>query len=99
MSNKPTTFNYQDYIKALEQLKNFEWIPIEDGLPEVDKDGYSDYILLSFDNADFICIGHYRIDLDGGGAFYDGDDDRPLMSIGLFVNAWMSLPKPYREEE
>lgn len=99
MSDKPIVFNYKDYVRIREQLKQYDWIPIEDRLPEVGRDGYSDYILLSFDNADFICIGHYRVDPDGGGAFYDGDDDRSLMSIGLFVNAWMKLPKPYREEE
>ena len=74
-----------------------EWIPILDGdgqMPEVDDEGYSDYILLSFRNAPFLCIGQYREDEEGG-AFYDGDDENPLTKMGLFVNAWMPLPERY----
>lgn len=47
MSDKPIVFNYKDYVRIREQLKQYEWIPIEDRLPEVGRDGYSDYILLS----------------------------------------------------
>lgn len=77
-----------------------DWIPILDGdgqMPEVDDKGYSDYILLSFRNASFLCIGQYREDEEGG-AFYDGDDENPLTKMGLFVNAWMPLPEPYKAE-
>lgn len=77
-----------------------QWIPVMDGdgrMPPVDDDGYSEYILLSFSNASFLCIGQYREDKDGG-AFYDGDDEEPLTRIGLFVNAWMPLPDPYQED-
>ena len=28
-----------------------------------------------------------------------GDEDKPYIGYGLVVNAWMPLPKPYREEE
>ena len=76
-----------------------KWIPIYDGdgkMPPVDEDGESDMILLSFSNGNFVCIGRYREDEDGG-AFYDGDEEDPLTMIGLYVNAWMPLPKPYRE--
>lgn len=75
------------------------WIPILDGdgqMPEVDDKGYSDYILLSFRNASFLCIGQYREDEEGG-AFYDGDSENPLTKIGLFVNAWMPLPERYHD--
>lgn len=78
-----------------------EWIPILDGdgqMPEVDEEGYSDYILLSFRNASFLCIGQYREDEEGG-AFYDGDDENPLTKMGLFVNAWMPLPERYKGNE
>ena len=77
------------------------WIPILDGdgqMPEVDDEGYSDYILLSFRNASFLCIGQYRVDEEGG-AFYEGDDEDPLTKIGLFVNAWMPLPERYKGNE
>lgn len=71
------------------------WIPIDEMLPEVNEDGYSDYILLSFENFSLPTIGMYWKDEDGSGAFHDGDDDRTLASYGLFVNAWMPLPKRY----
>ena len=31
--------------------------------------------------------------------FIRGDEDKPYIGYGLVVNAWMPLPKPYREEE
>lgn len=31
-----------------------------------------------------------------GGVFYPGDDECSYIHYGLFVNAWMSLPEPYR---
>ena len=34
---------------------------------------------------------------DEGGTFYPGDDEKSYSSYGFFVNAWMPLPKPYRE--
>ena len=78
-----------------------DWIVIneddETTLPPVNEYGDSDYVLLSFDNADFPCIGQYRKDRDGG-AWYDGDSMKPLIKWGLIVNAWMPCPKPYREE-
>ena len=43
-------------------------------------------------------IGRYEVDKDGGGTFYPGDDERSYISYGLFVNARMELPKPYRED-
>ena len=64
-----------------------KWIPITERLPEDDK-----YIMVSFDNFTLPDIG-------GNGAFYPGDDDKGYASYGLFVNAWMPLPEPYRESE
>ena len=52
--------------KALEELKKGldpGWISVMDGdgeMPKVDEDGYSEELLLSFENADFICLGQYR---------------------------------------
>ena len=87
--------------EVMERLNSMNWIPIldRDGqMPEVDDEGYSDYILLSFRNASFLCIGQYREDEEGG-AFYDGDSENPLTKIGLFVNAWMPLPERYKGNE
>ena len=36
---------------------------------------------------------------DEGGTFYPGDDEKSYSSYGIFVNAWMPLPEPYREEQ
>ena len=80
-------------------MKVNEWIPIDEQLPEVDEDGYSNYILLSFDNFSVPCIGMYRVEEDGSAAFYEGDDEWSLVSYGLIVNAWMPLPECYREDE
>lgn len=84
--------------EAVKALKADGWIPINERLPEVDEDGESkDYVLLSFANASFLCIGDYRIDKEGSGAFYDGDDDDTIPT-SLVVNAWQPLPDPYRPE-
>ena len=56
------------------------------------------YILVSFENFILPGIADYRVDDDGSGAFYAGDEDYTYLSVGFFVNAWMPLPKPYREE-
>ena len=83
--------------EAINVLKADGWIPVEEQLPEVDEDGMSDDILLSFANATFLCIGIYDPVRDTRGAFYDGDDDdKPLEKIGLIVNAWQPLPEPYQ---
>lgn len=70
-----------------------KWIPISEKLPEKDE-----YILLSFSNYSGLVLGRYEED-DGGGAFYEGDSLTPLTQYDVFVNAWMPLPKPYREME
>ena len=73
------------------------WIPVTQ-LPELDEDGYSDKLLLSFSNFSLPTVGEYRV-TDGEGHWYDGDDDKPLEDYGLKVNAWMKLPEMYEEEE
>lgn len=78
---------YQDGLNAN------RWIPVEERLPEEDE-----YILLSFANFILPAIGRYEKNNDGSGNFYLGDKDKTLLSYGLFVNAWMPLPEPYREE-
>ena len=53
---------------------------------------------LYFDNYILPDIATYRVDDDGSGAFYPGDEDYTYLSVGLYVNAWMPLPEPYKEE-
>ena len=70
------------------------WIPVSERLPDADK-----YILVSFENFTISDIGRYETDKDGSGAFYPGNDDKSYVEYGLFVNAWMPMPEPYRESE
>ena len=69
------------------------WIDINDRLPDP-----GEYVLVSFENECIttVDIGTYRIDADGNGAFYHCDDDVSYATFGVFVNAWMPLPKVYR---
>ena len=81
----------------MQTYNNKHWIPVnpddEDTFPKDDN-----YILVSFENADFVDIGRYEQDEEGG-AFYPGDLDKSYTSISMIVNAWRPLPKPYREED
>ena len=81
--------------KVVGTLKNkiMDWIPISERLPEDEI-----YILVSFENATMPDIARYE-ENDEGGTFYPGDDEKSYSSYGIFVNAWMPLPKPYREED
>lgn len=78
--------------RRMKKMKT-EWIPIDERLPDND-----DYILLSFENYSLPQIGRYEENNDGG-AFFEGDSDKSCSSYGLFVNAWMPLPEPYRQED
>lgn len=72
------------------------WIPVTERLPEND-----DYVLMSFENFSLPLVGRYMDDEKLGGAWYLGDcfDEDTCLANDLFVNAWMPLPKPYREDE
>lgn len=72
------------------------WIPVTERLPE-----NGDYVLMSFENFSLPLVGRYVDDGKLGGAWYLGDcfDEDTCLANDLFVNAWMPLPKPYREDE
>ena len=72
-------------------MSEMKWIPIIDTLPPLDE-----YILLSFSNFPVPVIGRYEEDDEGGGKFYAGDEDVTLISQDMYVDAWMELPKPYK---
>lgn len=60
-----------------------------DTFPEVEK-----YVLLCFENYTLPCIGQVIGNAEEGYKFIEGDDDEhPLVSLGLFVRAWMPLPE------
>lgn len=69
------------------------WIPCIERYPET-----NEYILLSFTNFSVPMVGRYEEDTEGG-AFYIGDEDETCVSQDMFVNAWMPLPKNYKESE
>lgn len=87
--------------EAMEKLARYEdaedtnvlsrWIPISERLPEDES-----YILVSFENYTMPDIARYE-ENDEGGTFYPGDDEKSYSSYGIFVNAWMPLPEPYKE--
>lgn len=72
--------------------RKHRWISVGERLPENDS-----YIMVSFDNFSLPDIGRYE-ETEEGGAFYPGDDDKSYISLGLFVNAWMPLPEPYKPD-
>ena len=76
----------------LESSAKPKWIPAEEP-PKNDK-----YILLSFENFSVPQVGRYEED-ECGGAYYLGDEEKSCISQDLIVNAWMPLPKAYREDE
>ena len=84
---------YRAIAELQGEREKHRWIPVTEKLPEPET-----YILVSFENFTFPDIATYRVDDDGSGAFYSGDEDYTYLSVGFFVNAWMPLPKPYREE-
>lgn len=76
----------------LESSAKPKWIPAE----EPPKD--NKYILMSFENFSVPQVGRYEED-EKGGAFYMGDSEMRCICIDLIVNAWMPLPKAYRDDE
>lgn len=79
------------YFEVVE--RESDWIPCSERMPDDES-----YILVSFENFTMPDIARYE-ENDEGGTFYPGDDEKSYSSYGLFVNAWMSLPEPYREEQ
>ena len=88
----------QDMIEQLlndleQDEKENGWIPVSERLPDPDK-----CILVSFFNSSIPMIGRYTVDDDDGGTFRVGDEDESFGEHGLYVNAWMELPKCYKED-
>lgn len=82
--------------KLNEEQKKHQWIPAEEELPSDDR-----FVLLSFANSHQPMIGRYEQQEDGSGNWYIGDCDEgdTCLANDLFVNAWLELPKAYREGE
>ena len=82
---------YEDREDAKDTNVPGKWIPITERTPEDES-----YILVSFENYTGLSIARYEED-DEGGRFYPGDEDEAYSKYGIYVNAWMPLPEPYRE--
>lgn len=94
IDKQPTAF---DVDKVAEQLEGKgRWEDIEDNLPDPGQ-----YVLASFENETLTLptIARYEVDENGNGAFFPDDSDVAFVSVGIYVNAWMPLPKLYRKEE
>lgn len=78
-----------EIVNQVEQQYNDGWIPAEQP-PKDDKP-----VLLSFANFSVPLVGRYDKDKNGGGAYYVGDEDVPLVKQDIFVNGWQPLPEPY----
>ena len=85
----------EEQKKIIERLESTNWIPVDERLPDPDE-----LILVSFFNFSLPMIGRYTVDDDDGGTFIVGDEDESfVVEHDLYVNAWMPLPEPYREDE
>lgn len=78
-------------ITTIRKHMNDDWIPVVRGLPELNEDGLSEDVMVSFLDSYNICI-----------AFYDLNEKRWYVHgsgpcIGRVV-AWRPLPEPYRPE-
>ena len=78
--------------KLQKEREKHQWIPVTEQLPEPEA-----YVLVSFSNFSLPIIGRYD-ENEEGGVWFAGDEEESLVSQDLFVNAWMPLPEPYREE-
>ena len=76
-----------------------DWIPVTERLPD-----NAERVLVSFSNRSTPATGCYVRCSDGGGAWCTGDGipyatTLPFVTVDLFVNARMPLPKCYEAEE
>lgn len=74
-----------------------QWISVSEGLPKIDKEGYSEKVLVCCKNTSIIEIAEYRV-VNGMGDWYVGDLTDKFTDFGVPVLAWMPLPKPYKGE-
>lgn len=84
-----------ELAKEIEELVDKQWIPCSEDLPKT-----GECVLVSFENDRITLpdIAIYETDQEGNGTFRSSDGNIPYASIGIYVNAWMSLPKPYKGE-
>ena len=72
-----------------------KWIPVEDTEHTPENESH---VLVSFSNCSLPNIARYEKNEEGG-TYYPGDDEKSYLKYGIFVNAWMPLPEPYKGEQ
>ena len=85
----------EQLLRQRNRLKS-RWIPVTERLPE-----NGDYVLMSFEKFPLASTGYYVGNKETGGNWYLANwiDEYTCLANDLFVNAWMPLPEPYREDE
>lgn len=86
------TIHFEKEKDRDEFIGQTQWCDVDEALPIP-----GEYVLLSFANYPVPMVGRYEEDEDGGGNFYVGDDDVPLVKQDIFVNGWRLLPKCMEE--
>lgn len=85
-----------EFVKAAVDFYS-GWRDINESLPEP-----RTWVLLSFANREEVAIGQRIVSEDGSYAFHLDDleiGESPCTEMGLLVNAWIPLPKPYRRKQ
>ena len=83
-------------LDAMEEMPH--WIPCSERLPDLDEEGFSEKMLVSFSNFSGLEICEYR-ETDEEHGWYVGDSAENPEDVGVHVIAWMPLPELYRKEE
>ena len=69
------------------------WIPCSERMPDLDEEGFSEKMLVSFSNFGGLEICEYR-ETDEEHGWYVGDSAENPEDVGAHVIAWMPLPDP-----
>ena len=78
-------------LDAMEEMPH--WIPCSERLPDLDEEGFSEKMLVSFSNFSGLEICEYR-ETDEEHGWYVGDSAENPEDVGVHVIAWMPLPDP-----
>ena len=84
----------RSHMDDISDTNGEKWIPVDD-TEHTPKD--ESYVLVSFSNSNLPDIARYEENKEGG-TYYPGDDEKPYLKYGFFVNAWQPLPEPYKGE-
>ena len=82
-----------DEIEKMKRDERQQWIPVTEMFPEPET-----YILVSLIIIYSRILRPIELMMTVAEHFTGGDEDYTYLSVGLYVNAWMPLPEPYKEE-